>query len=150
MGATCCKAAETNQGEAHPEGTLGVMFGRIDKDGKGYIDLRDLKALMKDDYKAYFQGRGAEHIMAKYGQDDKMSLENFRHWWNSTYTSYNDDAALGKTIDEVLLQVDHNEKENKSTSEEELEPQPVDNHHDTRRVQDRNVPSNTNVAVSRS
>jgi EF hand len=159
MGATCCKAAETNQDEAHPGGTLGVMFKRIDKDGKGYIDLRDLKALMKDDYKAYFQGRGAEHIMAKYGQDGQMSLENFRHWWNSTYTSYNDDAALAKTIDEVLLQLDtnhnhhhHTEKSenNTPTIYEELEQQqPVDDD-EMRRLQDKNVPSNTNVAISRS
>jgi hypothetical protein len=143
MGAACSckKATALNRGEAqHPGGTLGVMFGRIDKDGKGYIDLRDLNALMKDDYKAYFHGRGAEHIMEKYGQEGQMSFENFQHWWNSTYTSYNDDAALAGTIDEVL-RLEQQQQQQPPEDAEESEPRPL---------QGRNVPSNKNLAVSRS
>lgn len=130
MGASCCKSAELDA--TPPGGTLTVMFNRIDKDGKGFIDLRDLQALMKDDFKAYFQGRGAEHIMQKYGTDGKMSFENFQMWWNGTYTTYNEDV-LGKTIDDVLEQLPEED-------EEEAGEAPLP----------QTVPSNTNVAISRS
>lgn len=72
---------------------MGAMFRRIDKEGKGYIDLHNLEDLMRDD-KTYFQGRDASHIIEKYGVDGKMNFENFKVWWNSTYTTYNDDALM--------------------------------------------------------
>lgn len=75
-------------------GTVGVMFKRIDKDNKGYIDIDDLEKLMQED-KNYFQGKGASHIMNKYGNDDsKMGFTEFNTWWNSTYTTYNEDDIV--------------------------------------------------------
>lgn len=74
------------------------MFQRIDKEGKGYIDLKDLESLMKDE-KKYFGGKDASLIMEKYGTDGKMRIEHFITWWNSTYTSYNDDALAQIVVD---------------------------------------------------
>ena len=38
--------------------------------------------------------------MEKYGTDGKMTFTNFELWWNSTYTTYNDDA-LSRIVEEV-------------------------------------------------
>ncbi|EEC48013.1 predicted protein [Phaeodactylum tricornutum CCAP 1055/1] len=124
MGAACGKSAgaEVEQEES----TLSVMFKRIDKDNKGYISPTDLKEMMKDD-KTHFQGKDADHIMAKYGTDNKMNVAEFRQWWNSTYTTYNDDA-LGKIVEEV----------NEEISPLEAIPELPE------------IPHNSNVAISRS
>lgn len=67
--------------------------------GKGYIDQKNLSDLMKDD-KTFFAGKGAVHIIEKYGIDGKMEMEQFTTWWNSTYTSYNEDA-LAQLVDDA-------------------------------------------------
>ena len=91
MGAACSKSDDDVVGSL-PEGpnarhgTVGVMFDRFDKERKGYISLKNLKDMMKDD-KTHFQGRDADHIMNKYGTDGKMGIEEFKQWWNSTYTT---------------------------------------------------------------
>ena len=67
------------------QSAAAIIFQRIDKDGKGYLSLDDLKALMKDDLKAYFPaGRGAKYMMGKYGNDGKLTLEQFDLWWYCT------------------------------------------------------------------
>ena len=91
MGAACSKsddaADSTPEGpHAAKYGTVGVMFDRFDKERKGFISLKNLKDMMKDD-KTHFQGRDADHIMNKYGTDGKMNVEEFKQWWNSTYTT---------------------------------------------------------------
>lgn len=102
-----CIGSHRNAAAMGPGGArqsaAAIIFQRIDKDGKGYLSLDDLKALMKDDLKAYFPaGRGAEHMMGKYGNDGKLTLEQFDLWWNSTYTTYNNEDAIGKLVDEAL------------------------------------------------
>ena len=126
MGALCSR-----QQSATPvadQSTAAVLFRRIDKDAKGYICLTDLQALMKDDLKAYFpEGRGAEHIVDKYGTNGRLTQEQFDVWWNSTYTTYGNDEALSKLVDEALEDdSDHNV------------------------LVGQTIPSNANVAVSRS
>ena len=91
MGGACSKSDDDIVGSA-PEGpnakhgTVGVMFDRFDKERTNYISLKNLKDMMKDD-KTHFKGRDADHIMNKYGTDGKMNLEEFKQWWNSTYTT---------------------------------------------------------------
>lgn len=128
MGSVCSRQHTVDPSSA--PSTVAVLFRRIDKDRKGYICLDDLKALMKDDLKAYFpEGRGAEQIMTKYGVDGKLTQEQFEVWWNSTYTTYGNDDALSKLVDEALEDdaSDHNVV-----------------------AGGQSVPSNANVAVSRS
>lgn len=91
MGGACSKSDDAvgELPETTPNaaaGTVGVMFDRFDKERKGHISLKNLKDMMKDD-KTHFQGRDADHIMNKYGTDGKMSLSEFKAWWNSTYTT---------------------------------------------------------------
>ena len=90
MGGACSKSDDVvdtaPEGPNAKHGTVGVMFDRFDKERKGYISLKNLKDMMKDD-KTHFQGRDADHIMNKYGTDGKMSLDEFKQWWNSTYTT---------------------------------------------------------------
>ena len=90
MGAACSKSDDvvdsTPEGPNAQHGTVGVMFDRFDKERKGYISLKNLYDMMKDD-KTHFKGRDADHIMNKYGTDGKMNLDEFKQWWNSTYTT---------------------------------------------------------------
>ena len=89
MGAACSKSddvAATPEGPNAKFGTVGVMFDRFDKERKGYISLKNLKDMMKDD-KTHFKGRDADHIMNKYGTEGKMNLDQFKQWWTSTYTT---------------------------------------------------------------
>ena len=90
MGGACSKSDDAvdsaPEGPNAKYGTVGVMFDRFDKERKGFISLKNLKDMMKDD-KTHFQGRDADHIMTKYGTDGKMSLDEFKAWWNSTYTT---------------------------------------------------------------
>lgn len=115
-------------------GTLGVMFKRIDKEKKGYIDLKNLEQLMKDD-KTYFKGGSASHIMEKYGNDGKMSMDNFQAWWGSTYTTYNDDH-MARLVEEAQEENDANSQENNLHLD--VIPELPE------------VPHNSNVAISRS
>jgi hypothetical protein len=82
-------------------GTLGVMFKRFDKHGKGFISRDDLKRVMADD-KTHFGGNDVDRILEKYGTSGQMTFEQFKMWWGSTYTSYNDDDnAIAQLVDEV-------------------------------------------------
>ena len=136
MGASCCKSAEgmgsgtggKSDRQDEEGGTLAVMFRQIDKENKGYIDLKNLEQLMKDD-KTYFKGGSAEHIMEKYGTDGKMSMDNFKAWWGGTYTTYSDDH-MARLVEEAQ-------------QEENMEPLDVI-------PELPEVPHNSNVAVSRS
>jgi len=119
----------TDDDIAQEGGTLGVMFRRLDKDRKGYISKQNLQDLMKDD-KTHFQGKDVDHILEKYGTEGKLSFEQFKMWWNSTYTTYNDDDALQRLVDEV-------QEEQNSTHMEAIPELPE-------------IPHNSNVAISRS
>jgi hypothetical protein len=129
MGAACRKANNVESAANTEGGVIGVMFKRIDKEKKGYISEKNLEDMMRDD-KTHFQGKDADHIMQKYGSDGKMSFVDFQTWWNSTYTTYNDDA-LGKIVEDV---------EAENSLEQHMEPIP----------ELPEVPHNSNVAVSRS
>lgn len=102
MGAACCKTKSTQERQmsASGNGTLKAMFDRVDKEKKGYISIKNLQDLMRDD-KTYFQGKDANHIMSKFGSDDKMTFDQFKGWWSSTYTTYNDDINLSRLVDEL-------------------------------------------------
>jgi Ca2+-binding EF-hand superfamily protein len=104
------------------------MFDRLDKEKKGFISMKNLQDLMRDD-KTYFQGKDASHIMQKYGTDEQMSFEEFQAWWGSTYTTY-EDQNLGRIVDEVTQEF---------TAMEAIPELP-----------DNAPPHNSNVAVSRS
>lgn len=91
MGACGSKAPVETIPENTEGGTLGLMFRRMDKGNTGFLTLMELKEMMKDD-KHHFKGKDAGHIMEKYGTDGKMSFQQFSTWWNSTYTTYNNDA----------------------------------------------------------
>lgn len=67
MGAACSKSDDAvgSMPEETPNasaGTVGVMFDRFDKERKGYISLKNLKDMMKDD-KTHFQGRDADQYV---------------------------------------------------------------------------------------
>ncbi|KAL7579501.1 hypothetical protein ACA910_007878 [Epithemia clementina (nom. ined.)] len=115
MGSLCFKQAKAPKAPEQSGGTLGVMFARFDKESKGYISRQDLQSMMKDD-KTHFQGRDAEHIMNKYGTDGKMDFDQFSTWWNSTYTTYNNDD-IANLVEQV------NEEERMETIEETELPQ---------------------------
>lgn len=118
MGAACCKASGTDQlsNAESQKGTLHIMFDRIDKEKKGYISMKNLEDLMHDDA-GFFQGKDTTHIMQKYGSDDKMTFEQFKGWWGSTYTTYGvaEEVNLSKLVDEV-----NDEKNNKE--QQQLDP----------------------------
>jgi Ca2+-binding EF-hand superfamily protein len=132
MGCSCSKASSsTEEARSGQEGgAVGAMFRRIDKEGKGYLDLHNLEVLMRDD-KTYFQGRDASHIIEKYGVDGKMNFDQFKVWWNSTYTTYNDDALMRMVQD----------------AQSDIAADSI--HLDTIPELPR-VPHNSNVAISRS
>jgi hypothetical protein len=79
-----------NVAQSKVGGPLHSMFQRIDKEGKGYVNKNNLDNLMKND-KSFFAGKGPTYILEKYGSDGKMTFEQFVLWWNSTYTTYNDE-----------------------------------------------------------
>ena len=82
---------------------------------------------MKDD-RTHFKGDTATHIMEKFGNDGRMSLDNFSAWWGSTYTTYNDDH-MARLVEDA-----QEENEQQLNVIPEL-PE---------------IPHNSNVAVSRS
>jgi hypothetical protein len=99
MGATCSKmtqssatAEQVSTRATNESGTLLAMFRRIDKEGKGYIHVKNLDDLMKND-KTFFAEKGPTYILDKYGTDGKMTMDQFTMWWSSTYTTYNDDTV---------------------------------------------------------
>jgi len=69
------------------------IFDRFDKDKSGFISKGNLKQIIQDD--KTFRNVDVERILSKYGDDGKMSFEQFKFWWNSTYTTYNDDNIQG-------------------------------------------------------
>lgn len=101
MGAACGKDNGAVSGVGKPAEDLStVMFRRVDHGNKGFLDIKDLKNMMNDS-KEHFQGKDAQHILTKYGTNDKMSPAEFNSWWNSTYTTYNDDAMISDLVDQV-------------------------------------------------
>jgi hypothetical protein len=114
--------------EHEDESLLHQMFKKFDKEGKGYISRENLQKMMKGD-KTNIQRNDVDHTLTKFGTDDKMSLAQFELWWGSTYTTYNDDANIGKMVDEV-----HEEQSHLPQISE----------------MDELAPHNSNVAISRS
>lgn len=132
MGAACCKSADGAGGTggrkvSEQGGTLGVMFRRIDKEGKGFINLKNLEDLMKDD-RTHFKGDTAAHILEKFGTDGQMTLDNFAAWWGSTYTNYSDDH-MARLVEDAQDENEH---------QLDVIPELPE------------IPHNSNVAVSRS
>lgn len=100
MGA-CCSATETQQQltpQQREEKTLRGIFDRFDKDKSGYISKDNLQQIIQDD--KTFKNADVEHILDKFGQNGKMTFEQFKFWWNSTYTTYNDDN-IRQIMDEL-------------------------------------------------
>lgn len=90
MGALCTKAeAAVPTLEERNDKLCRGIFDRFDKDKSGFITKENLKQIIQDD--KTFRNTDVDHILSKYGTDGKMSYENFKFWWNSTYTTYNDD-----------------------------------------------------------
>lgn len=91
MGALCTKAdpVEEMTPEEREELKLKTIFSRFDKDNSGVISKENLKQLIQDD--KTFGDADVDHILNKFGDDEQLSYEQFKFWWNSTYTSYNDD-----------------------------------------------------------
>ena len=116
MGACCCKTAKLenssiyNVAQSKVGGPIHSMFQRIDKEGKGYINKNNLEDIMKND-KSFFAGKGPSYILEKYGTDGKMTLEQFVVWWNSTYTTYNDE-----TIEQIVQEAKKEQQNNQSSS----------------------------------
>lgn len=101
MGALCSKTSVNNDvANTDGGGTVGVMFRNIDKEQKGYISMKNLSDLMRND-SSQFCGKGPDHVMQKYGTDGKMTFDQFKTWWSSTYTTYDDPASLQKLVDEA-------------------------------------------------
>jgi vancomycin resistance protein YoaR len=117
-----------NNVEDADEDIIHTMFKKFDKEGKGYISRQNLQKMMKGDT-ANMQRNDVDHTLAKFGTDDKMSLEQFELWWGSTYTTYNDDSTLKNMVDEVHEEQTHL-------------PQVAE--------MDEVAPHNSNVAISRS
>ena len=84
--------------EQRNERTVRGIFDRFDKDKSGYISKENLKQIIQDD--KTFKNADVEHILSKFGDEGKMSFDQFKHWWNSTYTTYNDDN-IKQILDEL-------------------------------------------------
>ena len=94
MGACCCKGDASIRNVKHDEGrTLRIMFRKLDSDKKGYISTEKLKDLLRDD-RINIGEKGADYIMEKYGTDGKMSEGQFKVWWRSTSSLFNDDSIV--------------------------------------------------------
>ena len=100
MGALCTKAeAAVPTMEERNDKLCRDIFDRFDKDKSGFISKENLKQIIQDD--KTFRNTDVDHILSKYGTDGKMSYENFKFWWNSTYTTYNDD-----NIQEIMAELE--------------------------------------------
>lgn len=100
MGALCTKAeVAVPTMEERNERVCRDIFDRFDKDNSGFISKENLKQLIQDD--KTFRNTDVDHILSKYGTDGKMSYENFKFWWNSTYTTYNDD-----NVQEIMAELE--------------------------------------------
>jgi hypothetical protein len=163
MGAACCKNvdAETSASSAAhhhrrsatggssggvgapPEqDTVRTIFDRLDKEKKGYLNEKNLQDLLRDE-RAFFQGTDATHILNKFGSDNKITFEQFKGWWSSTYTTY-EDLDLGALVDEV--NADHSQK-NQQGKPVSRRKSSLD---ETSSLDPSSPPLNSNVAVSRS
>jgi Ca2+-binding EF-hand superfamily protein len=99
MGGMCSKpVAKEMTLEERNERTVRGIFDRFDKDKSGFISKENLQQIIQDD-KA-FKNADVEHILSKFGDNGQMSFEQFKHWWNSTYTTYNDDN-IKQILDEL-------------------------------------------------
>lgn len=103
MGCSSSKGAPT---EEEGLSTIEVMFRQFDRNRKGYISLEDLQLMMKEDPAVsstglHIQNDDARHIMNKYGSDGKLTLDQFKLWWNSTYTTYNNEDEISRLVNEV-------------------------------------------------
>ncbi|CAB9515991.1 expressed unknown protein [Seminavis robusta] len=99
MGGLCTKPQVKEMTlEERNDRTVKGIFDRFDKDKSGYISKENLKQIIQDD--KTFMNADVEHILSKFGNNGKMSLEQFKHWWNSTYTTYNDDN-IRQILDEL-------------------------------------------------
>jgi hypothetical protein len=118
MGGLCTKPQEKELTlDERNERTVRGIFDRFDKDGSGYISKVNLKQIITDD--KTFKNADVEHILSKFGEDGKMSFEQFKHWWYSTYTSYNDD-----NIRQILQELDAEGGPNKAAANAPVEPSP--------------------------
>lgn len=100
MGGLCSKPeVKELTPEQRNERTARSIFDKFDKDKSGWISKENLQQIIQDD-KA-FGNADVEHILSKFGDDGKMSFEQFKYWWNSTYTTYNDD-----NIKQILEELD--------------------------------------------
>ena len=114
------------------------MFNRLDKEKKGFISMKNLEDLMRDD-KTYFQGKDASHIMEKYGSNGTMTFEQFQAWWGGTYTTYgNEEMNLGRLVDEV------------NAEQKQKQANPLNPIQEQINELELGTPHNSNVAVSRS
>jgi len=99
MGGLCTKPeVKTLSMAERNERTARGIFERFDKDKSGFISKENLQQIIQDD-KA-FRNADVEHILSKFGENDKLSFEQFKFWWNSTYTTYNDDN-IKQILDEL-------------------------------------------------
>jgi hypothetical protein len=121
------------------------MFDRLDKEGKGYLDEKNLQNLLRDE-RSFFQGKDVVHILAKYGSDGRLTFEQFQGWWSSTYTTY-EDLDLGALVEEVSAeQADHRKGGGAGAAARHMES--LDE--ETMPLDASLPPLNSNVAVSRS
>jgi hypothetical protein len=132
-------------GTKKSDGTVRVLFDRLDREKKGYIDEKNLKHLLRDDDRSFFQGRDVSHILAKYGSDNRLTYEQFQGWWSSTYTTY-EDLELGALVEEVTAEQKRLKKASDVRPMEPLDEEttmhmPVDA---------MEPPLNSNLVVSRS
>jgi hypothetical protein len=119
MGGLCTKPQVKELSlEERNERTVRGIFDRFDKDKSGYISKVNLKQIVQDD--KTFMNADVEHILSKFGENDRMSFEQFKHWWYSTYTTYNDD-----NIRQILEELDAEGGAHKAAANNEpAEPSP--------------------------
>jgi hypothetical protein len=128
MGGCFSKNRQLNSDSSLDDGgsvVVKAMFDRFDKERKGYISKKNLQDLMRNDQTTL----NCNHIMEKYGTDGQLNYEQFKTWWCSTYTTYNDDATLDQIVEEVKEEL----------QEQRLPP-----------IGEMSEVRNSNVAVSRS
>jgi hypothetical protein len=163
MGAACCKsdgadtstssagaAAAHHRRSAGGSGNVGsppeqdavrVIFDRLDKEKKGYLNEKNLQDLLRDE-RSFFQGKDATHILNKFGTDNKITFDQFKGWWSSTYTTY-EDLDLGALVDEVHAD-QSKQQQGKPVSRRKSSMD------ETSGMDASSPPLNSNVAVSRS
>jgi hypothetical protein len=130
-----------NAGSPPEQSTVRTIFDRLDKEKKGYLNEKNLQDLLRDE-RSFFQGKDATHILNKFGSDNKITFEQFKGWWSSTYTTY-EDLDLGALVDEVSAD-QSKQQQGKPVSRRKSS---LD---ETSDMDASSPPLNSNVAVSRS